>query len=104
MAHQTTVSVRVYTLVLLALIALTLLTVGISFVPLSANWHVGLGLSIGGAKAVLVVIFFMHLFRSPKLIWAVVAVALFWLLIVLMLLTFCDYVTRGLIPGMPGHG
>jgi cytochrome c oxidase subunit 4 len=102
MTHENIISVRVYLFVLLALVVLTFLTVGISFIPLSAIWHVSIGLAIGAIKASLVVLFFMHVIHSPRLIWIIVAVALLWLLI-LVSLTFTDYMTRGLIPGMPGH-
>ncbi|HEY2762030.1 MAG TPA: cytochrome C oxidase subunit IV family protein [Pirellulales bacterium] len=102
MAHENIISVRVYVVVLTALIALTFLTVGISFIPLSSMWHVSLGLMIGSIKATLVALIFMHVIHSPRLTWIVIAVALLWLLI-LVSLTFTDYLTRGLVPGMPGH-
>jgi cytochrome c oxidase subunit 4 len=102
MIHENILSVRTYLIVLLALVVLTFLTVGISFISLSATWHVCLGLTIGTIKASLVALFFMHVMHSPRLIWIVVAVSLLWLLI-LVSLTYTDYMTRGLIPGMPGH-
>jgi cytochrome c oxidase subunit 4 len=95
-------SVRTYASVLTALLMLTVLTVGISFIPLAGHWHVAAGLSIAALKGGLVVLFFMHALDSPKLTWAVIAMAVFWLLI-LTGLTFSDYFTRGMIPGMPGH-
>ena len=95
-------STKTYLGVLLVLIALTLLTVSISFAPLTGAWHITAGLTIGLAKASLVALFFMHVIHSPRLTWIVIAVALFWLLL-LFALTFCDYATRGLIPTMPGH-
>ena len=102
MEHESILSVRVYLVVLAAIILLTLLTVGISFLPLSPTWHVSLGMTIGTLKAALVVLFFMHLIHSPRLVWIILAIALFWILI-LASLTYCDYLSRGLIPGMPGH-
>ncbi|HEX4143636.1 MAG TPA: cytochrome C oxidase subunit IV family protein [Pirellulales bacterium] len=95
-------SVSTYGSVLTALLLLTFLTVGVSFVPLAGHWHVAAGLAIAAVKGGLVVLFFMHALQSPKLTWAVIAMALFWLLI-LVGLTLSDYVTRGLTPGMPGH-
>jgi cytochrome c oxidase subunit 4 len=80
--------------VLIALTALTVATVAISFVPLAGRWHLAAGMAIGLAKASLVALFFMHLVHSPRLIKIVVAVAVFWLFI-LSSLTFCDYLTRG---------
>jgi cytochrome c oxidase subunit 4 len=95
-------SVRTYLVVLLLLLMLTALTIGVSFLPLAGHWHIALGLAIAGVKAALVLLFFMHVIASHRLNWIVIAMAMFWLCILLSL-TFCDYLTRGLIPFMPGH-
>lgn len=92
-----------YVVVLVALVLLTILTVGISFADVSGIWHIVFGLSIGLCKAALVVLFFMHALFSPRATWAVMAVSGFWLIVVLMTLTFSDYFTRGEIPFTPGH-
>jgi len=102
MSLEPVVSVRTYALVLLALILLTFLTVGISFIHLSGGWHITFGLLIGVVKASLVALFFMHLLHSPRLSWLIVFLALVWLLL-LFALTLADYFTRELIPFMPGH-
>jgi len=99
---ERTLSVRTYLLVLTALIALTVLTVAVSFAPLAGHWHIAAGLSIGLVKASLVGLFFMHLIHSRHLNWIVLAAAMFWLLILFSLI-FADYLTRGIIPHMPGH-
>jgi cytochrome c oxidase subunit 4 len=91
-----------YLIVYGILIALTLLTVGISFIHLSEIGHIVLGALIGLCKASLVILFFMHALSSPRLTWVVIGVAIFWLGI-LLVLTLSDYVTRGLVPHMPGH-
>jgi cytochrome c oxidase subunit 4 len=91
-----------YVAVYVALVVFTLATVGASFLPLAGGWHIAVGLSIGLIKASLVALFFMHLTHSPRLIWSILAVALLWLAI-LVVLTGADYLTRDLIPGMPGH-
>ncbi len=93
---------RTYVSVFAALVLLTLATVAASFLHMDGPWHLAIGLSIGLVKASLVALFFMHLIGSPRLTWGIVAIALFWLT-VLVSLTFVDYATRGLIPGMPGH-
>lgn len=90
-----------YVVVCVVLVLLTFLTVGVSFIPLHGWGHVAAGLTIGLAKASLVVLFFMHLLASSRLTWIVAAVACFWLG-VLVILTFADYLTRGLVPFMPG--
>ena len=42
-------SVRTYVIVLVLLLALTALTVGVSFVPLAGHWHIAIGLAIAYA-------------------------------------------------------
>jgi cytochrome c oxidase subunit 4 len=96
------ISFSTYLVVCGVLIALTFLTVGISFIPLSGGWHIALGLTIAVCKAALVILFFMHALVSPRLTWVVIIVVTFWLGI-LVVLTFTDYLTRNLIPYMPGH-
>jgi cytochrome c oxidase subunit 4 len=84
------------------LIALTFVTVGVSFLPMPSPWHVFLGLLIATAKASLVLLIFMHLYVSKPLTWLVVIVTACWL-ILLFGLTLSDFVSRGLVPTMPGH-
>src|SRR5262245_4204925 len=86
------VPARVYLLVYAALMAGTLLTVLVAYFDLGAlNTVVAMG--VAGAKAVLVVLFFMHVRYSARLNWVVAAGGVFWLGI-LFALTFSDYVTR----------
>ncbi len=86
---------RTYYSVFAALIALTLLTVAVSFMELGA-WHTTVGVLIGVVKASLVVLFFMHLLHSSKASWLAVLAGLFWVGI-LMALTLSDYLTRQII-------
>ncbi|HTU92386.1 MAG TPA: cytochrome C oxidase subunit IV family protein [Gemmataceae bacterium] len=86
---------RTYYSVFAALIALTLVTVAVSFVELGA-WHTTVGVLIGVVKASLVGLFFMHLLHSSKASWLAVLAGLFWLSI-LMALTLSDYLTRPLL-------
>ncbi len=81
-----------YYVVFAALVALTALTVGLGFAPLG-RWHTVFGLCIAGTKAVLVALFFMHLWHSRRLVWIVVGGGLFWLAI-LIGLTLTDYLAR----------
>jgi cytochrome c oxidase subunit IV len=85
-------SIRTYYRVFAALVALTFLTVGLSFLELGA-WHTTVGVLIGAGKATLVGLFFMHLLHSSRGSWLAVLAGLFWLLI-LMMLTLTDYMTR----------
>src|ERR1044071_67866 len=55
-------------------------------------------LAIACTKALLVILFFMHVRWSSRLTWVVAASGFFWLLI-LFGLTMQDYLTRGWVPG-----
>lgn len=83
---------RTYYTVFAALITLTLVTVSVSFLELG-TWHTTVGVLIGVVKALLVVLFFMHLLHSSKLSWLAALAGLFWLFI-MMGLTLSDYLTR----------
>ena len=85
-----------------ALVLLTVLTVGVSFIPMPGIGHIICGLVIALVKASLVVLIFMHALVGPRLNWVVIAAALFWT-ILLFSLTLSDYFTRGLVPYTPGH-
>jgi len=93
---------RTYSIVCAVLVLLTILTVSISFVPLVGVWHIVVGLAIGLCKASLVILFFMHVLISSRLTWIVIAIACFWLGI-LLVLTLTDYFSRGMVPYMEGH-
>jgi cytochrome c oxidase subunit IV len=95
-------SVKTYVAILVALIVLTVVTVAFSFLPLAGGWHVASGMIVGAIKASLVVLFFMHAIRSPRITWCVITVSIFFILI-LFSLTLADVTTRSLLPFMPGH-
>jgi cytochrome c oxidase subunit IV len=86
---------RDYFVVFVALLLLTALTVGLSYVELG-EWHTPVGLMIATAKVLLIVLFFMHVLHSGKLIALIAIAGLFWLGI-LMTLTMMDYLTRTLL-------
>ena len=93
MAHS---GVRLYVAVFAALVFLTLVTVGVSYVDLGPL-SVVVALTIAFTKALLVVVFFMHLRESSGLIW-VVAGGGFFCLAILIALTMSDVMTRGWLP------
>jgi len=76
------------------LLLLTLATWGVAYLPLGP-WHPFVALGFATAKAVLIVLFFMHARYSNWLTWVVIISALFWLGI-LFVLTLGDYLTRNL--------
>ena len=81
-----------YFSVFAGLAGLTVLTVAVSFAPLGPM-HTTVALLIATAKALLVVLFFMHVLYSKRLIWVVAGAALLWLGI-LFTLTLSDYASR----------
>ena len=91
-----------YLITFAVLVVLTVLTVGVSFLPLPGIWHYCVGLAIGAFKAALVVLIFMHALRASRVTWSVIAVTGFWLFIFVGL-TLTDYLSRGLVPYAPGH-
>lgn len=96
------INVTGYVTVFAMLTVLTLLTVGVSFVPLPSAGHLAAGLVIGAIKASLVVLFFMHAVQSPRVTWCVIVAAVVWV-IILFSLTYSDYVSRLQTPYAPGH-
>jgi cytochrome c oxidase subunit 4 len=81
-----------YFAVFLALAAGTILTVIASRIDLGwANTPVAL--AIATIKAVLVILFFMHVIHSTRLTWVIILGAFLWLA-VMFVLTFSDYLTR----------
>src|SRR6266702_6812694 len=91
------VSVRFYFVIFLALLFGTILTAWISFFDFPGPLNAIVALTIAVIKATLVVLYFMHMRYSPRLIWLVFGAALFWLAI-MFALTFSDYSTRGWLP------
>ena len=86
------VPTRVYYTIFAVLMVGTYLTVQAAFIDLGALNTV-VALAIACTKAVLVVLYFMHVRYSTRLTWAVVVGSVFWLGI-LLALTFGDYLTR----------
>src|SRR5262245_34631233 len=91
-AQHHVVSPRIYVAVYCALLALTATTVGMSFIEVG-RWHLPISLAIAAAKALLVLLFFMHVIYGERLIWVAALGAVLWLLIMLAL-TLADYLTR----------
>ena len=92
---KTETSTTTYYFIYVALIALTLATCGLSFVP-HFDWHTSVGLAIASAKVILIALFFMHLISSTRLTWLALLAGLLWLSI-LIGLTLADYLTRAVL-------
>jgi cytochrome c oxidase subunit 4 len=93
MAEQA-VSRQIYYRVFAALMALTLLTWGIAYIDLGARLNLIVALTIAICKALLVVLFFMHVRYSSRLTQVFAGAGVLWL-IVLLVITLSDYLTRG---------
>lgn len=88
--------VGLYLRVFGALVALTILTVVVAFFDFGALNDV-IMLTIAITKATLVVLYFMHVRWSEKLVWLFAGSGFLWLLI-LLAITFADYVSRDWVP------
>src|SRR5256885_13954396 len=87
------VSVKVYLVIFFSLLVGTTLTVFAAFYDFPWQFNTVIALTIASFKATLVVLYFMHVRYSNRLVWVIVTAALFWMGI-LFALTFSDYFTR----------
>ncbi len=83
---------RTYLVTLVALLILTIITVGASYIDFGAG-NIAIALFIATIKASLVALIFMHL-NHEKPINAVIAVAGFLFLGIFLLFTFLDFDSR----------
>jgi cytochrome c oxidase subunit 4 len=87
---------RVYMLVFITLLLLTLVTVEVAFLQLGwLNFPVAFTIATG--KALLVILVFMHVRYSSRLTWVFAGVGFFWL-VILLAFTLSDVLTRGWLP------
>jgi cytochrome c oxidase subunit 4 len=77
------ISVGTYVAVFLALLAFTALTTAVAFVDLGGGWNNVAALTIAVVKALLVILYFMHLRYSDRFTWVLAGAGFFWLLILL---------------------
>ena len=86
-------SSKFYYTIWIALMSLTVITAAVSFIDLG-RFNTVVALVIATFKALLVVLFFMHVkYTSEKLTKTVIVAAIFWLLL-LLVLSMADYATR----------
>ena len=88
---------RVYLVVFLALLVGTGLTAWVAFFDFPGPLNAVIALTIAVVKATLVILYFMHVRYSSRLVALIIASALFWMAI-LFALTISDYSTRGWLP------
>ena len=84
---------RTYFVVFTALLTLLLVTVAAAFVHLGP-FNLVLAITIAVSKALLIVLYFMHVRGAARLLWVFVGAGFVWLTI-LISLVMADYLTRG---------
>ena len=98
--HAPHVTVKTLLVIYGMLIGLMFLTLGAALIDLGrANFMIAMG--IAAVKMFLIVVYFMHVRYSPKLIWVASFGAFLWLLI-LVGGFMNDYLTRDLLLNLPG--
>jgi len=91
------VSKKMYYVIFGALMVLTAVTVLAANIDLgSEKLNTIVALAIAVTKAMLVILFFMHVRYSSRLTWVVVAGGFLWLFI-MVALTMSDYLSRGML-------
>ena len=91
------VSKKMYFVIFGALMVLTAITVFAANIDLgSEKLNTIVALAIAVTKAMLVILFFMHVRYSSRLTWVVVAGGFLWLFI-MVALTMSDYLSRDML-------
>ena len=83
----------IYWGVFFALVVGTLVTVWSATIDLG-SWNLPIALAIACTKALLVILYFMHVKYSSKLTWLFVAAGFLWFLI-MVVITMTDFISRG---------
>ena len=91
---------REYFIVWGVLMFLLIVTYVASLLPTSEPWSFLIALIIAVIKAVLVILFFMHVKDASRVTWVFCGSSFIWLAIMLAL-TFGDYMTRIRVGGYP---
>lgn len=84
---------RIYWGVFFALVVGTVVTVWSATQDLGL-WNTPIALAIAVTKAMLVILYFMHVKYSSKLTWLFVAAGFLWF-IIMVVITMTDFVSRG---------
>jgi cytochrome c oxidase subunit 4 len=93
------VPLKIYFTIFGALMVLTAITVGVAYLDLGfLNTFVAVSIAV--TKATLVLLYFMHVRYSGRLIWVFAGAGFIWLLI-LFAFVLSDTMTRGWLPS-PG--
>ncbi len=87
-AHDVDRWVKTYIVVFVALLVLTVVTVGASYIHLSMAGTIALALVIATVKGSLVACYFMHLISEKKLIYLVLLLTALFFVVLMLLPTF----------------
>jgi cytochrome c oxidase subunit IV len=87
---------KTYYSVFAALMILLAATVGIAYIHVG-ELNIVAALTIAFIKAALIILYFMHVRYSSRLLWVFVGAGFFWLGI-MFILSFSDFLTRGWLP------
>ena len=90
------VPTRIYMRAWASLVALLGITIAVSYVHLGW-WNGAVAIVIAFAKALIIVLYFMHVRYKPRLIWVFAGAGLLWLAIMFSL-SMADYHSRALMP------
>lgn len=90
------IPVRTYLVIFAALVVLFILTVAVAFVNLGPlNFAVAITIAV--TKAVLIILYFMHVRYSSRMTWVFAGAAFIWLALMLGM-TMADYISRPWLP------
>jgi cytochrome c oxidase subunit 4 len=90
-------SLRTYVLTFAALMLLLAATVGVAYLPLG-GWNAGVAMTVATVKMVLILLFFMHLYHSDKLMWIFALSGMAWLLLLLLSVVADVFMREQMIP------
>jgi cytochrome c oxidase subunit IV len=91
--NHVTLPLRTYFVIYVALLVLLALTVGAAYLDLGP-WGAVIALIIALIKALLVILYFMHVRYSHPLVWLFAGAGFLWL-VILLAGTLQDYLSRG---------
>lgn len=100
MMSDPVVSRKTYFIVFVILLILLAATLGVAYLDLGPLNEV-VALTIAIAKALLIILYFMHVRYSGRVTWVFVGLGFFWLAI-LVTLTMSDYLTRNWLLTLSG--
>jgi len=95
------VPVKIYVTIFLVLLVGTALTVMAAFYDFPWQLNTIVAMTIAITKATFVVLYFMHVRYSTRLVWVVIGAALFWMAI-LFAFTLADYYSRSWLSTQTG--